>query len=136
VRFGLVYRVSVRFCWCLGLLALVAGCGGGTPGPTSPVEEEGEQGAEAPKASTKARRQSRPARVTCEDGSCFSCGEAVCLTGFYCTATRRGHGCAWAPGCATKVTCACLAGSLRDTPGCVCEEKEGGVYVTCDGAKL
>jgi hypothetical protein len=133
--FGLVYRGCVSFCKCLGLLLLVAGCGGGTPGPAAPADEKPSD-SEAQAGEAKARPAPRATRVTCDDGSCFSCGEATCLTGFYCTVNRRAHGCAWMPGCATKVTCACLATALRETPGCTCEEKNGGVYVNCDGATL
>jgi hypothetical protein len=138
VGVGLVYRMGVRPVTCLELLLLVAGCGGGTPGPAAPTDENPAgpvAGAEESKP-RGAGRARRAARVTCEDGSCFSCGEAACLTGFYCAVNPRGHGCAWTPSCATKVTCACLAPSLRETPGCQCEEKDGGVYVSCDGATL
>jgi hypothetical protein len=132
---GLVYRKGVSPVKCLGLLLLVAGCGGASPGPAAPTDEK-PAGPAAGAEESKPRRARRAARVTCEDGSCFSCGEAACLIGFYCAVNPRGHGCAWTPSCATKVTCACLAPSLGETPGCQCEEKNGGVYVSCDGATL
>jgi hypothetical protein len=78
----------------------------------------------------------RSSRVKCEDGSCFACGEAVCLSGFYCAVGKTGHGCAWVPSCSGKPTCACLAAAMREEPSCSCEEKEGGIFVVCDGAKL
>ena len=114
-------------------LATVGACGGSAPAPDSP-RATGE---------TKVRSQHRveeptaPARstVACDDGSCFACGDAVCLSGFYCTAGRVGRGCAWLPSCAGKPTCACIAPTLRDDPSCTCQEKEGGVYVACDGIK-
>jgi hypothetical protein len=76
------------------------------------------------------------AGIECDDGSCFKCGDAVCLIGFYCSVGKSGRGCAWLPTCAGKPTCACIASSLRTEPNCACQEKEGGVYVVCDGAKL
>jgi hypothetical protein len=114
-------------------LALAA-CGGSEPSPKTPASK-----AEATESKTDvepAPREAKSSTVRCEDGSCFACGEAVCLSGFYCAVAKSGHGCAWVPSCASKATCACLADSLREQRGCTCEEKEGGVFVTCDGASL
>ncbi len=74
--------------------------------------------------------------VECADGSCFTCGQAVCLRGFYCAVGRLGRGCAWLPSCPGTPTCACIGAALHDEPNCACQEKEGGVFVACDGAKL
>jgi hypothetical protein len=63
----------------------------------------------------------------CADGSCQHCGEAVCLSGFYCD---EGAGaCAWVPACAKDPTCECLQQAL---PGCQCEVREGGLFVRCN----
>jgi hypothetical protein len=108
-------------------------CGGSTAAPEAPrVASE-----KKPKAEARAAEPS-PSRagIECDDGSCFKCGDAVCLSGFYCSVGRSGRGCAWLPACAGKPTCACIASSLRSEPNCGCQEKEGGVYVVCDGAKL
>jgi hypothetical protein len=132
---SVVYRGRVKFRVTIGVLSVVAGCAGATPGPTGPADENGAE-TRASAGGAKGRRSPRAARITCEDGSCFSCGETACLNGFYCAVTPRGRGCAWTPSCASRVTCDCLAATLRESPGCVCEEKAGGVYVSCDGAAL
>jgi hypothetical protein len=116
---------------------LLASCGGSSP----PAETASKpRPATESKAKSEARVEDEPASrrsgVECEDGSCFACGEAVCLSGFYCAVGKSGRGCAWLPSCPGKATCACVGAALRDEPGCGCQEKEGGVYVTCDGAKL
>jgi hypothetical protein len=110
-------------------MLLAAACGSSAPSPKEPktratVDEE----------EPEAKPPSRAAR--CADGSCFSCGEAVCLSGYYCAIGKAGHGCAWVSSCASRSTCACLASTLSANATCRCEEKNGGVYVTCDGASL
>src|SRR4051812_36999535 len=112
----------------------LAACGGGQE-PAAPKTEPAAKEA-FPNALEPVQASARSSRPKCEDGSCFSCGEAVCLSGFYCSVGRSGHGCAWVPSCASKVSCSCLAAMLREETSCACEEKEGGVFVTCDGAKL
>lgn len=115
------------------------GCGGSSS-PAAPAQEarrskpvvrESQALEPAPEPQADERAVSR-----CADGLCFACGEAVCLAGYYCAVGRNGHGCAWLPTCATRPSCSCLASSLRETPSCRCEERDGGVFVFCDGAKL
>jgi hypothetical protein len=113
----------------------LAACGGSTPPPEPPKHEPAEAKGKAesrPEEDTSARRSG----VECDDGSCFACGDAVCLSGFYCAIGKSGRGCAWLPSCPGKPTCACIAPTLREEPSCSCQEKEGGVFVTCDGARL
>jgi hypothetical protein len=120
--------------WMLGL-AVFAACGGSAP----PAEAPKSRTAAESKTKPEAHVEEEPARrsgVECDDGSCFMCGDAVCLSGFYCAVGRSGRGCAWLPSCPGKATCACVGAALKDEPSCGCQEKEGGVYVTCDGAKL
>ncbi|HKQ67702.1 MAG TPA: hypothetical protein VJT73_00110 [Polyangiaceae bacterium] len=114
------------------------GCGAGAA-PSGPAKTGGDDALKA-EGSEVVEMAGQPAasasRVQCDDGSCFSCGEALCLAGFYCSASKAGHGCAWTPSCGAKASCACLKAALRDEPSCSCQEREGGVFVTCDGAKL
>jgi hypothetical protein len=109
-------------------LAMAVACGSSAPPPKQPatkvIADDGE---------TEARPTRGGAR--CSDGSCFSCGEAVCLSGYYCAIGKAGHGCAWVPSC-TSPSCACLGPTVKANASCRCEEKNGGVYVTCDGASL
>ena len=118
----------------VGALFLAA-CGGSTPPPEPPKHEPAEAKAKVeprPEEDQSARRSG----VECDDGSCFACGDAVWLSGFYCAIGKSGRGCAWLPSCPGKPTCACIAPTLREEPSCSCQEKEGGVFVTCDGARL
>jgi hypothetical protein len=108
-------------------------CGGSAPPPEAPRAVAEKKSKAEPRSEEPVTRRSG---VECDDGSCFKCGEAVCFSGFYCSVGRSGRGCAWVPTCAGKTTCSCLASALRDEPSCGCQEKDGGVYVTCDGAKL
>jgi hypothetical protein len=114
---------------------LVASCGGSAPPAETPKHEiaQPKQRSE-PRADEEATAQrSGP---SCDDGSCFACGDAVCLSGFYCAVGKSGRGCAWLPSCPGKPTCACVAPTLREEPSCACQEKEGAVFVVCDGARL
>jgi len=118
------------------LAAKLAACEGSSP----PAEEPKARAATSAKAKAGEKVDEAPAAsrsgIECDDGSCFKCGEAVCLSGFYCSVGRSGKGCAWLPSCPGKATCACIGAALRDEPSCSCQEKESGVYVTCDGAKM
>ena len=114
---------------------LLAACGGATPPaaqkPAVETASSKSKGAEPPPKEDEGR-----GGVQCDDGSCFACGEAICLSGFFCSVGKTGHGCAWLPSCTGKPNCGCITPALRDDPSCSCQEKEGGVYVTCDGARL
>ncbi len=120
--------------WLFILAAVSAGCGGSEPSPASPKADT--EAAPVRKARGGTSDESRSSALQCDDGSCFACGDAICLVGFYCTVGKAGRGCAWLPSCASKASCACITPMLREEPSCTCQEKEGGVYVTCDGARL
>jgi hypothetical protein len=114
---------------------LLAACGGSSePAAHAPTEvrESREVPRDVPRASAAPRAPKM--RAVCEDGSCFVCGDAVCFSGYYCAATIAGHGCEWLPTCAERATCACLHAALGEQ--CTCDERAGGIFVTCDGAKL
>ena len=108
------------------ILQLVAlpGCGGGsTRGADSPGESGSEEGYEGYGAG-----DSLP---ECEDGTCFACGDTYCPNGFYCDdGAPGGPGCSWLPECADAVTCSCVKDALGED--CTCEERDGGIHVTCD----
>jgi hypothetical protein len=132
-RRDVVYREGVKIGALLSVL-LVAACGGATsPAPRKPAPETATAKASAPEPSS---REDERGGVQCDDGSCFACGEAICLSGFFCSVGKAGHGCAWMPNCSGRPNCGCIAPALREDPSCSCQEKEGGVYVTCDGARL
>jgi hypothetical protein len=129
-----VYREGVKICLFLPVIVMAA-CGGAAPGPArkSPAASAPSKGkaVESPPKDDEAR-----GGVQCDDGSCFACGEAICLSGFFCSVGKTGHGCAWLPNCSGRPSCGCITPALREDPSCSCQEKEGGVYVTCDGARL
>jgi hypothetical protein len=133
-RCGLVYRGGVKICLLIPLL-LASACGGAAPATV--------RKAPADTASSKSSAPHAPSKeeegrggVQCDDGSCFACGEAICLSGFYCSIGKTGPGCAWLPNCSGRPSCGCITPALREDPSCSCQEKAGGIYVTCDGAKL
>jgi hypothetical protein len=119
----------------LFLLAISCGGGGGSkPAESASGSEEGdtrgsaedgdEGGAEAEEAATAA-----PRRMSCDDGTCSPCGEGFCLAGWYCDETAKGGpSCGWLRECPEKASCACLN---RVFSTCSCEEKTGGVHLTC-----
>jgi hypothetical protein len=115
---------------------MLAACGGSAPATVHPSPST--PGASKAKASDPPPPKEDEGRggVQCDDGSCFACGEAICLSGFFCSVGKSGHGCAWLPNCSGRPSCGCIAPALREDPSCSCQEKEGGVYVTCDGARL
>jgi hypothetical protein len=129
-----VYREGVKICLFIPLF-LGAACGGAAPAPARKSQVQA--------APNKAKASESPSKddetragVQCDDGSCFACGEAICLSGFFCSVGKSGHGCAWLPNCGGRPSCGCITPALREDPSCSCQEKEGGVYVTCNGARL
>jgi hypothetical protein len=85
--------------------------------------------ATSPKNTPATEAPSGPKKPSCADGSCFDCGEGICPTGYYCEAAHGAPAaCGWAPSCAQKPTCSCLAPLVK---GCSCEEKNGAPLVTC-----
>jgi hypothetical protein len=128
---------SVKAARIFFVASLLCACGGSTP-PAAEPKSHADDTHRSTGADTSVQEEApkRPSKVQCDDGSCFACGEAVCLSGFYCAVGRAGHGCAWLPSCSGKPTCGCLTTAMREEPSCTCEEKEGGIFVACDGAKL
>jgi hypothetical protein len=67
----------------------------------------------------------------CADGTCFSCGKSLCLTGWYCDETAKGGAaCSWQPECAKSPSCRCLIKVLGE--GCSCKEDGGAPHVSCE----
>lgn len=124
----------MKLCVVLPILLGVA-CGGAAPTTVRKAPAESAPHKSKTPDSPPKEEESRGG-VQCDDGSCFACGEAICLSGFFCSVGKSGHGCAWLPNCGGRPSCGCITPSLREEPSCTCQEKEGGIYVTCDGAKL
>jgi hypothetical protein len=116
-------RLSIGAC-------LLAACGGGTPtagGVDTPGEQAGTQPEQEWSEAELDTQTAEPADP-CASGTCTRCGEGVCLAGYYCEESVSA--CSWVPECVQAPSCGCLAKYLS---GCSCEERGGGVYVTCDG---
>jgi hypothetical protein len=78
--------------------------------------------AEAPEA--------EPPRPSCEDGTCFECGQGLCPRGAYCDATAPGGAaCAWIQECPGDPSCACLLRVLGSS--CTCAAGASGPAVNC-----
>ncbi|HEV8244180.1 MAG TPA: hypothetical protein VGP93_00290 [Polyangiaceae bacterium] len=117
--------------------ALLLGCGGGSAGSKPAAAAEGnEKTGASPAASdghadTEQEEADEPAakRDPCEDGTCSSCGSGICPSGWYCDESAKGGpACGWLPDCASKLSCGCVS---RVFSSCSCQEKSGGVHVTC-----
>lgn len=114
----------------MALGSLVCSCGGATPAPHTPTQHHGESAssdnAQAPDSAPDA-----PEAPSCDDGTCFSCGDGICPKGFYCDQKAPGGpACSWLPDCAKQASCSCVQHVLGS--GCSCNEKNGGVYVDCE----
>jgi hypothetical protein len=109
---------------------LATGCGGGAQSTPGAHDAHGEEAVASSDTSsgTDEEVQSSKSVDPCTSGTCTRCGDAVCLTGFYCEESVSA--CGWVPECAESPSCSCL-GKYLD--GCSCDERAGGVYVTCDG---
>jgi len=113
----------------LASLAL-GGCGGSGPAePNTPqAEVDSEPSDSAPDEQWDDTTSEEPVQLDpCADGSCSQCGDAVCLSGFYCN--ESAGACGWLPECVKTPSCTCLE---RSMPQCSCEERDGGLYVNCD----
>jgi hypothetical protein len=122
MRFWTLTGGSVLFCTLLS-------CGGsGEPAPATASNAQTEVAA-APEPTDAVESEAQPpAKVDdCADGTCSHCGEAVCLTGFYCDESV--NACAWVPACAKEPSCECLQQAL---PGCRCELRDNAPFVRCD----
>jgi hypothetical protein len=114
--------------WTLiSLLCIASACGGSgstasdtkLPAEAPPDEASGDE----PEA---VEEEPAPPPDPCASGTCTKCGEAVCLSGFYCE--EAVSACGWLPQCADSPSCECVSKVLSD---CQCEERDGGVYVKC-----
>ncbi|HVJ20286.1 MAG TPA: hypothetical protein VM686_32950 [Polyangiaceae bacterium] len=120
----------------LFLLAISCGGGGGSSKPAESAAEgddaSGESSAGDAEEGTSDAEDAAPAaprRMSCDDGTCSPCGEGFCLAGWYCDETAKGGpSCGWLRECPEKVSCGCLS---RVFSSCSCEEKAGGVHLTC-----
>jgi hypothetical protein len=103
-------------------LVAVVGCGGAAPSAKT--------SARAQDATGSGEGSDQGPAVPCDDGTCTACGQGFCPTGYYCDEKAKGGpACSWLPECADRATCGCVTGALGS--GCSCEERSGGVYVTC-----
>jgi hypothetical protein len=75
--------------------------------------------------------QDEPTLPSCDDGSCFRCGDGICPKGFYCESNGGIAGCQWSTSCAKAPTCSCLQPMLKADARCSCEQREGVAFVTC-----
>jgi hypothetical protein len=120
----------------LAAALVAAACGGG--GSSKPAETaSGSHGAHAdPSAAGEDEAEqdepveAAPTLARCDDGTCFVCGQGICPKGFYCDEQAvGGAACGWLPSCPTEPACSCVKRTLGAS--CGCEEREGGLYVSC-----
>ena len=102
---------------------LLAHCGGTTSskarGGSQTADDESSEHSEAEAAASQ-----------CDDGTCFPCADAICPTGYFCDeSAAAGPVCEWLPECADSATCSCVLGVVGES--CSCDERDGGVYLTC-----
>ena len=109
----------------LFVLALCTSCGGqqGSPKTASAGGESG--------SNPQGGQSSGPQLPSCDDGTCFACGDGICPTGFYCDTNKGVTGCAWIPSCVKTPSCDCLKPTLPRDQGCKCEDRKGVAFVTC-----
>ncbi len=108
----------------VGLLCAPA-CGGSASVPKSP-EPKAEQVAE-PHESTE--RSDSDTSADCSDATCFKCGQALCLQGFYCDESASVANCQWLAKCGKAGGCGCIQAALGAS--CTCTERNGGTFVKC-----
>jgi len=110
----------------LSLAALLClSCGG------SQTAKPGASGEPGNPSTSRGSEQDEPQLPSCDDGSCFRCGEGICPKGFYCESNGGVTGCQWSTACAKAPTCACLQPMLKADPRCSCELRDGAAFVTC-----
>jgi hypothetical protein len=137
MKFGARKRVSgervSRQLWRWGRVALIlcpgleSGCGGSNePGAATAAAVSPEARVEESSPAPAAQSESSPPADQCAEGTCTHCGEAVCLSGFYCDESAQA--CGWVPACAKEPSCECLQQAL---PGCSCEARQDGLFVRC-----
>ncbi|MBI5536770.1 MAG: hypothetical protein HY898_28880 [Deltaproteobacteria bacterium] len=89
--------------------------------------------ANGPKSQNGSSGPSEPQLPSCDDGTCFACGDGICPTGFYCESNKGVTGCASHPSCPKNPTCDCMRTTLQRDPRCKCEDRKGVAFVTCSG---
>lgn len=120
-----VRGVCAAFVCLVGCVVACAGAASSTPAHDSSSAESGTEEDDAPYVSGEEAVGEPP--DPCASGTCSSCGEGVCLVGFYCEESVSA--CGWLPQCADAMDCECVQSVLSD---CSCEERGQGVYVDCD----
>lgn len=106
--------------------ALVAGCGSGHRG------EARSASADKPSDETSVERGTVEVDVPpeCEDGTCFRCGDAVCLKGMICYVSgKRGPSCIALAECG-QASCDCALRTFGRA--CQCTGATTGPTVSCD----
>ncbi len=107
----------------LACLVVVSGCGGSQP-------HARQRASRADADESAAGEASEPETAGCRDETCFVCGGAMCLKGFYCDQSLvAGPACSWLPECAKEPSCSCLKSAFGSE--CSCEERDNGVYLRC-----
>lgn len=113
-------------------LGLLVGCGGGAgTGPGAKTKpEQGEAESAGGGAEEESEGSADPLSTACADNTCARCGKGFCPNGFYCDESAPGGAaCGWLPECAAKPSCSCVSAGLGS--GCSCEERSGGLFVSC-----
>lgn len=121
-----MFTSGLRFPFAALLLtSLINGCGGTSSAVKQPEPEHsaGEPTEEAHSAAAE------PSGPDCSDGSCFRCGEGLCLPGFYCDESTQEPTCQWAARCGKSPSCGCIQQLLGS--GCHCDVRGGGLFVKC-----
>jgi hypothetical protein len=112
------------------LTGLTCACGGAsTEGPAS-ADDVDESGDSESFEAGEGPASAGPSGPDCSGGTCFSCGESMCLPGYYCDHdVAGGPACSWLPECVESASCDCVKKVLGKS--CDCEERNGGTYVSC-----
>ena len=124
-RLRTMFRSAVQ-ALAITLALFATACGSSTPAakPAPPTTRD-----ESPsEANDSAQRDVKP--PNCTDGTCFRCGQGICLPGFYCDESTANANCQWLAPCAKNPNCGCLQASLGS--GCTCSERNGGLFVKCN----
>ncbi len=129
VVFAMIARRGSPYLWVAALagsvcLSSLEACGGGTPSAKTGDKARGSDGSDYEGDETVPDSY-------CLDGTCFDCGESFCMLGWYCDESMDGGpGCSFVPECGSESNCGCVESAL--TSACSCEERNGGVYVSCE----
>ncbi|MBN2192370.1 MAG: hypothetical protein JW751_06105 [Polyangiaceae bacterium] len=120
---------ALRQCLAATLVvALFAACGGTKPEAATPDDDEGDD--RDPSGPTTATDRATAAKTYCTDDSCFNCGDSFCMVGWYCDLSLSGGpACTPLPECDGAADCDCVSAALGGN--CRCEERGGGLYLTC-----